>query len=57
MKIERLGSMVDGLICPVMIDGRVKHKQVKRAEKGLYIRIEKRLFYEADLPLGEEVII
>ena len=57
MRIQRLADMIEGSFCPVMIDGSVKHKEVKRAAKGLYIRISKNIVYEADLPLGEEVTI
>lgn len=38
-------------------DGSVKHKEVKRSTKGLFIRINKAVLYEEDLPLGEEVEI
>ena len=57
MKIERLSTMIEGSYCPVSIDGSVKHKEVKRSSKGLYIRVNKGLIYEQDLPLGEEVTI
>lgn len=57
MRIQRLADMIEGSFCPVMIDGSVKHKEVKRAAKGLYIRISKSIFYEDELPLGEDVII
>ena len=57
MKIERLGSMVEGSYTPVSIDGSVKHKEVKRSTKGLYIRINTTILYEEDIPLGEEVTI
>lgn len=57
MRIQRLADMIEGSYCPVMIDGSVKHKEVKRATKGLFIRISKNIVYEADLPLGEEVTI
>lgn len=57
MRIQRLADMIEGSYCPVMIDGSVKHKEVYRASKGLYIRISKSIFYEDELPLGEEVIL
>lgn len=57
MKIERLSTMIEGSYCPVSIDGSVKHKEVKRSSKGLFIRINKAILYEQDLPLGEEVTI
>ena len=57
MKIERLSTMVEGSYCPISIDGAVKHKEVKRSSKGLFIRINKAILYEQDLPLGEEVTI
>ena len=57
MKIERLGSMVEGNYTPVSINGSVKHKEVKRSTKGLYIRINTKILYEEDIPLGEEVTI
>ena len=57
MKIERLGSMVEGNYTPISINGSVKHKEVKRSTKGLYIRINKTVLYEEDIPLGEEVTI
>ena len=57
MRIQRLADMIEGSYCPVMIDGAVKHKEVKRSSKGLYIRVNRGLIYERDLPLGEDVII
>lgn len=57
MRIQRLADMIEGSYCPVMIDGAVKHKEVKRSSKGLYIRVNRGLIYERDLPLGEEVTI
>lgn len=57
MRIQRLANMIEGSFCPVLIDGSVKHKEVYRASKGLYIRISKSIFYEDELPLGEEVIL
>lgn len=57
MKIERLGSMVEGNYTPILINGSVKHKEVKRSTKGLYIRINTNILYEEDIPLGEEVTI
>ena len=57
MKIERLSTMIEGAYCPVSIDGSVKHKEVKRGDKGLYIRLNHNTYYEIALPLGEEVEI
>ena len=57
MRIQRLADMIEGSYCPVRIDGAVKHKEVKRAAKGLFIRISKSIFYEDELPIGEEVTI
>lgn len=57
MKIERLGNMVEGMYTPISINGSVKHKEVKRSTKGLYIRINTKILYEEDIPLGEEVTI
>lgn len=57
MKIERLGNMVEGMFTPISIDGSVKHLEVKRSSKGLYIRVNKLNLYETDIPLGEEVTI
>ena len=57
MRIQRLADMIEGSYCPVMIDGSVKHKEVKLSVKGKFIRINKLVLYEDDLPLGEEVEI
>lgn len=57
MIIVRLATMIEGSYCPVSIDGSVKHKDVKRSSRGLYIRINNKTLYERDLPLGEEVNI
>lgn len=57
MKIERLGNMVEGMYTPISIDGSVKHLEVKRSSKGLYIRVNKLNLYETDIPLGEEVTV
>lgn len=57
MKIERLGNMVEGMFTPISIDGSVKHLEVKRSSKGLYIRVNKLNLYEEEIPIGEEVKI
>lgn len=57
MVIERLSTMIEGKSCAVLIDGYSYHKEVKRSSKGLYIRVNKGLVYERDMPLGEEVEI
>lgn len=57
MKIERLSTMIEGSYCPISIDGAVKHKEVKLSVKGKFIRINKLVLYEDDLPLGKEVEI
>lgn len=57
MVIERLSTMIEGKSCAVLIDGSSYHKEVKRSAKGLYIRVNKSLIYEEELPLGEEVKI
>lgn len=57
MVIERLSTMIEGKSCAVFVDGASYHKEVKRSSKGLYIRVNKELIYEQDLPLGEEVKI
>lgn len=57
-KIERVGSMIDGLICPVIINGQTKNCKVKSETNGdLYLVLNGRKFYETDLPFGEEVIL
>lgn len=57
MKIERLGNMVEGMYTPISIDGSVKHLEVKRSSKGLYIRVNKLNLYEEEIQIGEEVKI
>ena len=57
MKIERLVSMVEGNYTPVSINGSVKHLKVKSSSKGLYIRVNSRVLYEEEIPIGEEVKI
>ena len=57
MKIERLSTMIEGKSCALLIDGSSYHKEVKRGERGLYIRLNHNTYYESDLPLGEEVEI
>ena len=57
-KIERLSSMIDGLPCTILYNGRVKNYTVKSNQEGKkYISFNGRLYHEDELPLGEEVTV
>lgn len=59
MKIERMGSMVVGMPCPLNIDGVIKYYKVQqdKTHKYCYVRILRKKIYENSLPMGEVVEI
>lgn len=59
MKIMRIGSMVEGICCPIMIDNVSKHYVVheNHSDGKLYIKYKGKKLYEEDLPMGEEIIV
>lgn len=55
-KIERVSTMIEGLPCTVIIDGKTKIYKVNSKNDGtLYIQIGTMLLTEDDLPFGERV--
>lgn len=55
-KITRLSSMIDGVVCAIEYDGKVKGYRVQSNEKGeKFIRWNGKVIHEKDLPFGEEV--
>ena len=55
-KIERLSSMIEGVPCTVIFNGRTKNYKVKSTNDGIkYIQIGSLFLPEAKLPFGEEV--
>ena len=57
-KIERVSTMIEGLPCTVIIDGKTKMYKVNSKNDGtLYIQIGTMLLTEDDLPFGEEIDI
>lgn len=57
-KVERVSSMVEGMPCTVLYDGRTKNYNVKCNSSGKkYIQFNGRIFHEDELPFGEEVEI
>lgn len=55
-RVMRIGSMVDGCFCPVMIDGNVKNHMVRTDKEGnLYISYKGKKFTEEKMPMGDEV--
>ena len=56
-RIIRIGSMIEGLPCPVMVNDQVKYYPVHEKRGRNFINIKGKPYYEKDLPAGEEVII
>lgn len=57
-KIERVSSMVEGVPCTVIYNGRVKTYPVKSNQEGRkYIAFNGKLLHEDEIPFGEEVEI
>lgn len=55
-KIERISTMIEGLPCTVIFNGRTKTYKVKTTNEGLkYIQIGNLFLSEERLPFGEEV--
>lgn len=55
-RVMRIGSMVDGYFCPVMIDGHIKNHMVRTDKEGkLYISYKGKKFTEEKMPMGDEV--
>ena len=55
-KIERVSSMIEGLPCTVIIDGKTKMYKVKSTNEGLkYIQIGNLFLSEEKLPFGEVI--
>lgn len=55
-KVMRIGSMVSGMYCPVMIDGSVKNHMTGTDKDGkLFIRYKGKKLTEEKIPMGEEV--
>ena len=55
-KIERVSTMIEGLPCTVIIDGKTKMYKVNSKNDGTkYIQIGTMLLTEDDLPFGERV--
>lgn len=58
MKIVRVGSMVEGLYCPILVNNVSKHYIVHSNNNGkLFISYKGKKLYEDDLPMGEEIEI
>lgn len=58
IKIERISSMIDGLPCTVLYNGKTKYYTVKTNASGKkYIQVNGMIFHEDELPLGEETKI
>lgn len=57
-KIERVSTMIEGLPCTVIFDGKTKMYKVHSKNDGTkYIQIGTVLLTEDDLPFGERVDI
>lgn len=57
-KMERLSSMVNGLKCTVMLNGRIRYFVCKEDARGkLYIQPEGKKVTEEECPMGEEIFI
>lgn len=55
-KVTRMGSMIDGMYCPLMYNGRTKQYKVQSNNNGdLYICWNGKKLHEEELPMGEEV--
>lgn len=55
-KIERVSSMVEGLPCTILYNGKTKNYPVKSNLDGkLYVKFNGMVFHEDELPFGEEI--
>lgn len=55
-KIERVSTMIEGLPCTVIIDGKTKMYKVLSTNDGtLYIQFGTRQLTEDDIPFGERI--
>lgn len=55
-KIERVSTMIEGLPCTVIVDGKTKMYRVQSMTDGtLYIQFGTKLLKEDDIPFGERV--
>lgn len=59
MKVERLGSMIPGMRCPVHIDGELKYYTVQHDKDsgGDFIKINGKRLTNDNFPFGEEIEI
>ena len=59
MKIMRIGSMVEGIPCPIIVDNVSKHYVVhsNHSNDKLYVKHKGKKLYEDDIPMGEEIIV
>ena len=55
-RIERVSTMIDGLPCTVIINGKTKMYKVQSKNDGtLYIQFGTKQLTEDDIPFGEAV--
>lgn len=57
MKLERMGSMVTGMPCPINIDGRIKYYKVQSDKQHItpYVKILGKKFTETTLPMDSVI--
>ena len=56
MKLERISSMIDGLPCTVLYNGKTKYYTVKTNTSGKkYIQFNGITLHEDEFPIGEEI--
>ena len=57
-EIERVSTMIEGLPCTVIVDGKTKMYKVQSMNDGtLYIQFGTKQLKEDDMPFGERVKI
>lgn len=57
-KIERVSSMITGVPCVIMYNGKIKNCKVKENLEGKkFIQFNGHIYHEDELPFGEEITI
>lgn len=57
-KVERVSSMIEGMPCVILYDGKTKNYPVKCNSAGKkYIQFNGMILHEDQLPFGEEVTV
>ena len=56
-RVTRISSMVEGLQCVILIDGKPKYFPVHEKNNKKFVTLCGKRMHEHELPMGEEVIV